>query len=73
MIVIIKHKGLLEAAGEQLGQMVEKTVVAGNSFVVFVAKRLVEKPEWQLVDAVGTDLGLLDLVAGTDCLKDQPF
>ena len=64
---------LLEAAGELLGQMVEKTVLAGNSFVVFVAKRLVEKLEWLLVEAVGTDLGLPDLVVGTHCLKDQPF
>ena len=63
----------LEAVGELLEPMVEKTVVAGNSFVAFVAKHLVEKLEWPLVEAVGTDLGHLDSVAGTHCLSDQPF
>ena len=58
---------LLAAAGELLGQMVEKTVLAGNSFVVFAAKRLVEKLEWPLVEAVETDLGLPDSVVGTRC------
>ena len=60
---------LLEVVGEPLGWMVEKTVVAGSWSVVFVASHLVEKLEWRLVEAVGTDLELLDSVVGAHCLE----
>jgi hypothetical protein len=63
----------LEAVGGLLEPMAVRMVVAGNWFVALVAKHQVEKLVWQLVEAVGTGLGLLDSVAGTDCLKDQPF
>ena len=59
--------------GGLLEPMAARRVVAGYWFVALVAKHQVEKLVWQLVDAVGTDLGLLDSVVGTDCLKDQPF
>ena len=63
----------MEAVGGPLELMAAQRVVAGNWFVALVAKHRVEKLVWQLVDAVETDLGLLDSVVGTDCLKDQPF
>ena len=63
----------LEAVGGLLEPMAVRRVVAGNWFVALVAKHQVEKLAWQLVEAVGTDLGLLDSVAGKDCLKDQLF
>ena len=53
--------------GGLLGPMALRMVVVGNWFVALVAKHQVEKLVWQLVDAVGTDLGELDSAVGTRC------